>query len=261
MPEPKLRPAPAEFRKRLVDGEVVVGTFIKTPASQTIEILGDMGFDFVVIDGEHAPFDRTTTGLGILAAKAAGTAAIVRVPDATASTILSVLDDGASGVLVPHVSSAAVAKSVVESCRYGGGKRGFANTTRAGRYGAVSMSDHYEAQDRSVTVIAMIEDPEAIENIDEIVAVEGIDGVFIGRGDLSAAYRVPTMDAPVVRQAAETILTAARKAGRTVCLMVSGKAEAEDFRALGASAFIISSDHGFMRQAAGKVLADMAEVK
>jgi len=220
-----------------------------------------MGFDFVVIDGEHAPFDRTSTGMGLLAARAAETAAIVRVPDATASTILSVLDDGATGVLVPHVSSVEAAEAIVAACRYRGGKRGFANTTRAGRYGGVGFWEHADAADSQVTVIAMIEDPEAIDNIDDIVAVDGIDGFFIGRGDLTAAFQAPGMDAPVVREAAERVLKAARAVGKTVCLMVSGKAEAEDFGSLGASAFIVSSDHGFMRQAAGKLLADMAELK
>jgi staphyloferrin B biosynthesis citrate synthase len=258
---PPQRPSPAEFRKRFVGRELVIGTFIKTPAPQTIEILGDMGFDFVVIDGEHAPFDRTTTGIGLLAARAAGTAGIVRVPDATASTILSVLDDGASGVLVPHVSTPAAAKAVVAACRYRGGKRGFANTTRAGRYGAVGMREHADAQDAGVTVIAMIEDPEALEQIDDIVAVEGIDGFFVGRGDLTAAYGASGMDAPEVRSAAEKILAAAAKVGKTVCLMVSGAREGADFQGLGASAFIVSSDHGFMRQAAGQTLKDMAGLK
>ncbi|MEJ8572239.1 HpcH/HpaI aldolase family protein [Microbaculum marinum] len=254
------RPPASEFRKRFLARQTVVGTFIKTPAPQTIEVLGDMGFDFVVIDGEHAPFDRTTTGYGLLAARASGTAGIVRVPDATASTILSVLDDGATGVLVPHVSSVETAQDVVAACRYRGGKRGFANTTRAGRYGAMGFAEHTEAQDSGVTVIAMIEDPEALDVIDDIVAVDGIDGFFVGRGDLTAAFQAPGMDAPVVRQAAEKIIKAVTAAGKTVCIMVGGKAEAEDFASLGASAFIVSSDHGFMRQAAGKALADMAEL-
>jgi 2-keto-3-deoxy-L-rhamnonate aldolase RhmA len=149
----------------------------------------------------------------------------------------------------------------VDSCRYRGGKRGFANTTRAGRYGAMGFAEHTEAQDSGVTIIAMIEDPEAVDNIEEIVAVEGIDGFFIGRGDLTAAFQAPGMDDPKVRAAAETILKAARARGKTVCLMVSGAKEAQDFQGLGASAFIVSSDHGFMRQAAGKLLADMVDVK
>lgn len=71
------RPAPSEFRQRFIGGDIVTGTFIKTPAPQTIEILGDMGFDFVVIDGEHAPFDRTTTGIGLLAARAVDRKSVV----------------------------------------------------------------------------------------------------------------------------------------------------------------------------------------
>ena len=98
--------------------EHLVGTFVKTPTSHATEIVGALGFDFVVIDQEHGPFDRTSTDVALLAARALGVPALVRVggPDA----ILSVLDCGAMGVLVPHVASAAYAREVAAACRYRG---------------------------------------------------------------------------------------------------------------------------------------------
>src|SRR5690242_4731879 len=116
---------PAVFRRRFLARERLVGTFVKTPTSHTTEILGDIGFDFVVIDEEHGPFDRITTDQALLGARAAGIAGIVRVPEPSAVRLLAVLDDGAAGVLVPHVDRAAKARDVAASCRYRGGRRGF----------------------------------------------------------------------------------------------------------------------------------------
>jgi len=255
------RPSPADFRKRFAAGEQLIGTFIKTPTSHAIEIIGDLGYDFVVIDEEHAPFERGSIDVCILGARASGTAAFVRVAAPTADSILSVLDNGATGVLVPHVSSVAKAKEIVAAARYRGGKRGFAASTRAGRYGGATMAEHIEAQDKTVTVIAMIEDPEALDEIDAIVAVEGLDGFFIGRGDLTVAFQAPNAEAPAVKQAVEKITKAAKKIGKPVCVMVGSAAEAKPFKEQGATAFIVSTDQGFLRKAAGQALTEMATLK
>jgi staphyloferrin B biosynthesis citrate synthase len=240
----------AGFRQRFLAGEKLVGTFVKTPATHPIEILGGAGFDFVVIDEEHAPWDRVTIDHALLAARASGTAGIVRVAEPTAAKILSVLDDGAVGVLVPHVSSAVKAREVAAACRYRGGRRGFSNTTRAGGFGAAGLWDHVAAGDAAVTLIAMIEDPEALDEIDAIVGTEGLDGVFIGRGDLTVAFGAAGMDAPEIRDACDRIIGAAKRAGKPVAIMVATGEEAARFSALGATAFIVSSDQGFMRKAA-----------
>ncbi len=250
------RPSPSDFRRRFSAGEQLVGTFIKTPTSHAIEILGDLGFDFVVIDEEHAPFNRESIDLALLAAKASGTAGIVRVPDSGPAGILSALDCGATGVLVPHVATVEIARSVAAASRYRGGNRGYSGSTRAGRYGGASVWTTVDAADTQTAVIAMIEDPQAIENIDAIVAVDGIDGVFIGRGDLTVAYGAPSNTAPVIQDSVERITKAARAAGKPVCVMVNSADEAEGFRQLGASAFIVSSDQGFMRRAAAQALKD-----
>jgi 2-keto-3-deoxy-L-rhamnonate aldolase RhmA len=249
--------SPKGFRQRFIAGDRLVGTFVKTPATHPIEILGAVGFEFVVIDEEHAPWDRVTIDGALLAARASGTAGIVRIAEPTAAKVLSVLDDGATGVLVPHVSSAAKAREIASACRYRGGRRGFSNTTRAGNYGAVGVWDHVKAQDDSVTFIAMIEDPEALDEIDAILAVEGLDGVFIGRGDLTVALGAPAMDAPVILDACNTIIAAARKAGKPVAMMVGNADDARRFGEMGATTFIVASDQTFMRQAAIKAYGDI----
>jgi 2-keto-3-deoxy-L-rhamnonate aldolase RhmA len=255
------RPSPLAFRQRFADREALLGTFIKTTTSHAVEIVGGLGFDFVVIDEEHAPFDRNATDIALLAARAAGTAGIVRVPSDAPEAILSVLDSGAVGVLVPHVSSTEKARRIAAASRYRGGSRGFSASPRAGGYGSVKMWDHVEAADRTTTVIAMIEDPSALDEIDAIVGVEGIDGVFIGRGDLTVAFGAPNRDAPVIREAVAKIIAAATRAAKPVCVMVDGIAEAKDFHAQGASAFIVSSDQGFLKKAAVQTLGDFADLK
>lgn len=246
------------FRHRLLRRERLLGTFIKTPATHTVEVFGDVGFDFVVIDAEHAPFDRRAIDMALLAARAAGIAGLVRVAEASPSHILAALDDGAAGVLVPHVASPAAAAAAVSACRYQGGRRGFSNSPRAGRYGGAAMWPHVEAQDASVAVIAMIEDPEALEVIDAILATPGLDGLFIGRADLTVALGADSPDAPEVRDAVSRILNAAARADLPVCVMAAHVKETRAFAASGASAFLIGSDLGLMRQAAGRVLGDFA---
>lgn len=168
-----MNPSTSSFRQRLAAREPLIGTFLKTPTSHGTEIIGGLGFDFVVLDQEHGPFDRTSTDIALLAAHALGVPALVRVPGPDA--ILSVLDGGATGVLVPHVASAAYARKVAATCRYRGGSRGFATSTRAGRYTAVLMWPHIAKSDAEVVVVAQIEDPEALAEIEAIAAVEGID--------------------------------------------------------------------------------------
>ena len=214
------------------------------------EILGSIGYDFVVIDEEHSPFNRETTDRIVLACKAAGIASIVRVQSADPANILSVLDCGADGILVPHVTDVATAREIVAAGRYHGGKRGFAPTTRAGDFGRLDQAEHMSTQDKRVTIIAMIEDPEAIENIDEIVAVDGLDGVFIGRGDLAAAFANSADPGAEVRAATKAVHIAAGKVGRTVAILPSTSDDAAAQAQAGSTAFLISSDQGFLRKAA-----------
>jgi staphyloferrin B biosynthesis citrate synthase len=196
----------AGLRQRLLSSELLLGTFIKTPTTHATEILGGLGFDFVVIDEEHAPFDRVTIDNLLLAARASNVVGIVRVAESSPAKLLAALDDGVTGVLVPHVFTVEKAKEIVAPCRYRRGKRGFSNSPRAGGYGQLSVWDHVDKADASVTVVATTKDPEAIDVIDDIVAVEGLDAVFICRGDLTVAMDASGTADPRVRAATERIV-------------------------------------------------------
>ena len=243
----------AAFRERVLKRETVYGTFIKTPSSHGIEIIGGAGYDFVLIDAEHAPFDRVATDTCILAARAVGAAPLVRV--ASPGDILGALDDGAFGVMVPHLTSAAYTREIVDLCRYAG-TRGFSNSPRAGDYGVRTTWEHIDASDAEVLLLGMIEDPEAVEKADEILAVNGLDAVFIGRGDLTAAYRDREAGTPRVRAATLKVMEAARRCNKPVFLLTANAKEAAEYAELGASGFVTGTDQGFMRAAATSALRD-----
>lgn len=248
--------AASNFRQRMLAGEKLVGSFLKTPTSHGTEILAGAGFDFVVIDQEHAPFDRTTTDIALMAANGHGIPALVRVPGPDA--ILSVLDCGATGVLVPHVKSAAYAREVAAMFRYRNGSRGFATSTRAGRYTGVPMWKHIAQSDESMVFVAQIEDPVALDEVEAIAAIDGVDSLFIGRGDLTAAYGDENKDPPAVVKAVERISAATKKAKKSISVYVGNATEAAWLNSLGANVFVLSSDQGFLRQAA---LAGVKDVR
>lgn len=236
----------AGFRARLRAPEPMLGTFLKIPSTQPAEILGSLGFDFVVIDEEHAPLNPETTDAILLACRVYGMAGLVRVRQP--GDILRVLDSGADGVLVPHVTSAAVAREIVALARYAGG-RGLSPTTRAGAFGGVPVADHMAAQDARSAVIAMIEDAEALDRIDEIVATEGLDAIFIGRADLGASMGEAAEDGGLDRAVAH-LLKAAKSAALPALALATDRADAAAMRALGATGVLTGSDQGFLRSAA-----------
>jgi 2-keto-3-deoxy-L-rhamnonate aldolase RhmA len=245
------------FRKRFTDGEFLFGSFIKTPTTHSTEILGLVGFDFVVIDAEHAPFDRRSVDSALLAARAVGTAGFVRVANSEPSSILSALDCGATGLLIPHVATAVKAREVAASARYRGGKRGYSGSPRAADYGSKSMWTVIDESDAQTPIIAQIEDPEALDEIDAIAAVEGIDGLFIGRGDLTASLGAPSNDSPPVREAVERVSKAAKDAGKPIAVFVGTTKEAAWLKDFGATTFLVGSDQSFLRRAAGAALGEL----
>ena len=248
--------AERSFAQRIKARENLIGTFIKVPTTHTTEVIGSVGYDFVVIDQEHAPFDRLAIDSVILASLASGMPALVRVGDPSAANILTVLDCGAAGVLVPHVDSAEKAAETASACRYRRGRRGFSRTGRAGGYGSSGVEEHIQRQDADTLCIAMIEDVAAIGRIDAIAAVEGVDAVFIGRADLSVAMGEVSSSAPAVVEAVRTIAAGVQRAGKPLLILAESLADRQAMAALGASSFLVGSDLAFLRRAAGQALAD-----
>lgn len=253
------RPTPRQFRSRLIAGEPLIGTFMKVPAPQNTEILALEGFDFVVLDEEHAPWDRGTLDTALLAARAFGTAGLVRIARPDANSVLSVLDDGAIGIMCPHVDTAEKARAVASWARYHGGTRG-SGSSRGAEYGAHGTNGTRYA-DETTTVICMIEDRQALNAIDDIAAVEGVDALFLGRGDLGLSLSNAAAPVPALKDAVERIVEVARAHGRPVSAVVQslGSDESKWLIDLGVTAMMVASDLGFLRQAAKRALKDFRE--
>lgn len=229
-----------------------VGTFVKTTSPQVIEILGGSGLDFAVLDAEHAPYDRAAIDLAMIAGRAAGLPLFVRVTDRSAASLLSVLDMGAAGVLVPHVDTEQDARDVVAHCRYVGGDRGYSSSPRAAGYGALGMKQAIAHGDHNI-VVCQIESVSAVDNAARIASVPGVGALFIGRADLALSMGLDNAQDARVTEATEGVIRAARAAGSTVGMFVGSTAEREKYRALGVSWFIQGSDQSMLRQAAQAV--------
>ena len=253
---PDTRPAFTSFRERLLGRERLFGTFLKLPTTQVIEILGQIGYDFVIIDQEHAPLDRGTTDLMILAARASNVAPLVRIPEFTDVNVLSVLYCGAMGIMVPHVTSVDKARAIARGSRYATGSRGYAGLTRASSWGRVSGARHMALQDGQVAVIAMIEDQQAVDLAGDIARVDGIDALFIGRGDLTASFGEDPQAAAKVADISRRIASSALGADTPLMMLPTSKADFEFASDLGATAMALSSDHGFIRSAATAALKE-----
>ncbi len=242
----------SDFRARLRAGALLSGTWVKTPSAIIVEVLALTALDCLVLDAEHAPFDRGDIDQCIMAARAAGKPVLVRPQTAGHEHILSVLDCGATGVILPHILAAADAEAAVAACHYSRGGRGFAGSSRAAGYTTLGMAKHREAA-KGVTIIAQIEDVEAVDAIAEIAAVPGIDALFIGRADLTIAYGAASPDDAVVVDAVARICAAGKAAGRTVGMFLGRTADVALWREQGASLFILGSDHDFILSGAARL--------
>lgn len=236
----------AAFRTRLEAGEPLIGTFVKTPSSIVCEVLARTAMDLLCLDAEHAPFDRTALDACLAVTRLADVPTLVRVPAAEPAQVLNALDGGATGIVAPHVTTAAGARGLARSARFGAGGRGYAGSTRAADFGARTMAAHLQASAAETVVVAQIEDVTALEAIDEIAAVDGIDCLFVGRMDLTVALGAASANAPEVVDAVETICAAARKARRRIGMFVPDPAELARWRARGASLFLLASDQQFL---------------
>lgn len=239
-------------RNQIKNGGITIGTFVKTDSPHIVEVLGTTDLDFVVIDAEHAPFDRSSIDRMMIAGRAADIPVIVRIPDMSAATIGSVLDMGAAGILVPHVDSAEQAREVVSRASYRGGSRGYSGSPRASGYGTLGMSAALKAGEGTV-ILCQIESPQAVDCAAEIADVPGVDSLFIGRADLALAMGVEDIRSEVVSKACARIVRVGRERRKLISMFVPHAAEAIQFAAQGVSCFVVSSDQSLMRNAAQEI--------
>lgn len=234
----------ADFKARLTAREPLVGAFIKTPHPIIIEVMARAGFDFLVVDAEHAPFDRGSTDTMVMAGRALGCPIVVRVPVATPDWVLSVLDAGAAGVMVPHVETVHQAEALAKSVAYGPGGRGFAGTTRAAEYAGRPLAEHLGKARNELALICQIEDPDGVVNHAGIAAVEGVDALFIGRADLAVSHGLDNFFAPEVAEMTRRVLAVE---GAATGLYCAPSEDLEGHRNAGGSFFVVGSEHTLMQ--------------
>ncbi len=173
-------------------GRIGLGLFTAIRDPNFAEMLGCLGYDFIVIDMEHIALDISSAENMMRAAQLYGTAALVRTPAGDLATVSRVLDNGADGVMIPHVMTPEQLQRVIAVAKYRPiGQRGIDDANRAGRFGMFPMSENMRTQNAKNLVIGMIEDQAAVEHIDELLAVPGLDALYIGTADLAADLGVP----------------------------------------------------------------------
>lgn len=206
------------MKEKLLAGEPAFGVSVMIPSPQIVEIIGAAGFDWVLLDCEHGTLTLESVELMAMAAEACGITPIARPATRSPEHILQVLDRGVMGVQVPHVNTAAQAREVVAAVKFHPtGQRGLAAGTRAARYDAHGTLAEYVKAANDATLIAIqLEEQAAIDNLDQLLQVPGVDVFFIGPSDLSQSLGHPgNPQAPPVARAIEDSLHKMRAAGRT----------------------------------------------
>ncbi|NUP74367.1 MAG: siderophore biosynthesis protein SbnG [Sinomonas sp.] len=221
-------------------GPGAAGLYCSVPAPAIVDMIGHVGFDFVILDTEHTLVGDWELASLLRAAEAAGLDALVRVPEGDHGAILRALDGGAAGVVVPHIRCRADVDAALRAARYfpegmrslGGG--------RASGYGAGDPRETIRRANAEVVVAALIEDREGVEAIDEILGGGGIDVVLPGPGDRSQSYGVPwEVRDPLVRAAVQAIHDACRRHGVAFAAMTTNAEAHARWARAGVTSFVL----------------------
>jgi 2-keto-3-deoxy-L-rhamnonate aldolase RhmA len=245
------------LRERITAGEFVVGTWVSIPDIAVVEILAQAGFDYLLIDGEHAPIGPSQLFPLVVAAERRGCPVVYRVQANSGDLIKAALDIGIAGLMVPMVETAAEAAAVVAAAKYPPeGRRGM-GPWRASNY-YLEFPDYVASANRETAVIVQIESAAAVERAAEIAAVPGIDALFVGPADLSGSLGVSLgkLEAQLI-DALKSILAAGRTAGRCVGIDASSHERLETFAEMGFRLFSFGLDAGYLNEGARRA-ADLA---
>lgn len=234
---------PNTFKARLGAGDRMIGCWLGFADLYAAEIMGTAGFDWVVVDGEHAPNDIRSIRDQLIALEASSSHGVVRLPVGETWMIKQALDIGAQTLLIPMVESAEQAAELVRACRYPpDGVRGAgASLSRASRFSAIP--DYVATANAEICLLVQVESRAGIAALDDILAVDGVDGVFIGPADLAAdmGYRgdssVPQVQ-EVILAALQRIAASPKAAG----ILSTTDASTEAYRQAGAQFHAVGID-------------------
>lgn len=234
-------------KAKLDAGETVYGTFLWSASETITECMGSGGLDFVIIDAEHSPVDSEGAVGMLRAAKLGGVSPFVRAKDPSRSSILKMLDAGAEGIIVPFLKTAEEVKQIISYAKYHPtGERGFA-FGRNPRYGyapyAAEIEEYFSISNRETLLLPMCETAGFLADLEEITAMEGVDGIFVGPYDLSAALGKPgVFNTAEFQNALKRIVETCRKHGKYTFIFSNSPAAAKEHIALGYQGITLGID-------------------
>jgi 2-keto-3-deoxy-L-rhamnonate aldolase RhmA len=245
------------LRQRLLNGDTVVGTFQILDSPMVSEIVGVAGMDFTIIDQEHGPLAAESSLAMCAASQQAGAAPIVRVRNNTESEIQRALDIGAAGVEIPQIETREDAEAAVDHARFDPlGSRGLSPYVRAGGY--TGSAGYTDEQNEAVTVIIHIEGKRGIENLDDIMTVEGIDVLFLGPYDISQSIGIPgQVRDERVEDLMQEVCDRAAGAGKVVGTFADDETMANQWIEAGAQYVAMSVDGAILTRAFKDITNDI----
>ena len=244
---------PNKFKAALAAHQVQIGCWCALANPISTEVLGLAGFDWLVLDGEHAPNDISTFIPQLMALKGSVSAPVVRVPTNEPVIIKRLLDIGFYNFLIPFVETEEEAIQAVASTRYPPqGIRGVSVSHRSNGYGTVK--DYFKNVNDNITILVQIESQKGVDNLDAIAATEGVDGIFVGPGDLSAALGyLGNPSHPEVQRVIADIFKRAKAHGKPAGILAPAEADARRYLEWGATFVAVGSDLGVFRSATQKL--------
>lgn len=246
----------ADFNQRLKNGEMLLGTMVTLSAPEISEILSQMGFDWLFVDGEHGAFDIGDLK-SLLQTVGDRTAVLVRVPAIDEVPIKSALDLGANGIIVPQVSTADQARQVVQFSRYPPqGGRGV-GLGRAHGYGS-RFHEYMESANQTVSVVIQAEHIDAVNNMEQIVQVPGFDSILVGPYDLSASIgKMGEVDHPEVIEAIDHVAQVCLAANVPLGIFGTHTEAVRPYMDRGFKLIVAGTDTGFLASSARRLLEQL----
>ena len=243
------------FKRALKASRAQIGLWSSLSSNYSVEVIAGAGFDWILLDCEHSPNDLESLLPQLQACAPYPTTPIVRVPWNDMVNIKRVLDVGAQSLLIPYVSSAEEAKAAVAHTRYPpAGVRGVAGTTRATRFGRIK--DYAKRAHEEICVLVQVETQSAVDNIEAICAVDGVDGVFIGPADLHASLGYTGEIAnPKVKPMIDEAIKRIRKAGKAPGILTPNEADAKHWLGCGGLFVAVGADVGILARGAEALAA------
>ena len=244
------------FKQALRSGQTQIGLWMGLADPYAAELCAGSGFDWLLIDGEHAPNDLRTILATLQAVDAYPSHSVVRIPHGDAALIKQVLEIGATTLLVPMVESAAQAHELVRAMRYPpqgqrGVGSGLARSSRWTRY-----PDYLREANEHICLLVQVESAEALAQIEEIAAVDGVDGLFIGPADLAASMgHLGEPAHPQVRAAIEAAIARIARAGKASGILCADESLARRYLALGARFVAVGVDTTLLVRATSALAA------